>query len=106
MEGQLQYPKYELFQAPPYCIEAEKRKNAHETDDIPSLNLVISNPSKLLSLYEKLHNDASKSLEVKINSYVSQYSANVYKKPNYLMSLLTHIIWHCQTPRNFVFKIT
>ncbi|EFA04337.2 hypothetical protein TcasGA2_TC014631 [Tribolium castaneum] len=57
-----------LFTPPPYCRQFEKQK--HEIEVIPSLNLTVSNPSKLLTLYEKLHDNASKTIERKINSYL------------------------------------
>ncbi|XP_044267884.1 cGMP-dependent 3',5'-cyclic phosphodiesterase-like [Tribolium madens] len=57
-----------LFSPPPYCRQSEKQK--HEIEALPSLELIVSNPSKLLTLYEKLHDNASKTIEKKINSYL------------------------------------
>lgn len=63
--------KPELFVPPPYCRKAQRHDEEKE-EILLSLNLIASNPSKLLLLHETLTDDSSKALEVKINKYVSK----------------------------------
>lgn len=65
-----------LMELPPYC-RSTNRKIALERSAVP-VKLEVSDPSKLLQFVESLKDNNSKSLEKKINKYVSRLLNNIF----------------------------